>query len=121
MKLIRKYHSVDAAEEAARFLSSKGIVTHISSRGTKNLRTTFHMFVKVGLWAVLEHQYEDAVAVLHDPTYEVTSGMPHDEFVAFRSAAKSEVFKALNVALFWGVLLVPLLASLIYLLAKYRY
>ena len=60
MKLIDEFESAHDADFASLNYREKGILTHVSSRHSNSLRIITGA-MKVGLWVVLEDQYQDAI------------------------------------------------------------
>jgi len=85
MKLIREYHGLVEAQDMAMRLREHGIVTHTSSTHSFILSGLATGAFKVGLWAVLDSQYEDACAYALDPLHEITSGLSEQEVIAWES------------------------------------
>ena len=103
MKLVTKFERLTDADEAAMLLMSHGIVTHVSARGTKSLGYIIQNIADAGLWAILDHQYEDAVKVLDDHNHIVTTGLSEQELLEFEEHAEFNIFNSLNKALLYGV------------------
>lgn len=110
---------MDAEEVAAR-LERNGILAYVSS-------TNSHLFgriqsgaLKVSLWIVLDHQYDDAADYLQNENHEITTALTPDEIEELRSKTKdaSTVFfnRVLVVA---GILLLIFGAALWYFLRNY--
>ncbi|EDY86119.1 hypothetical protein GP5015_2029 [gamma proteobacterium HTCC5015] len=82
MKLIAEYIDLMQAEDAALRLRAVGILTHISSRHSFVLSGFVTGTYKVGLWAVLDLQHDDATAYLNDEEHLVTSGLSEEDLIA---------------------------------------
>jgi hypothetical protein len=106
MKLIANYESVSGADQASMLLGTQGIVTHVSSRGTKSLGYIIPNIANAGLWAILDHQHADAVSFLNDNDHRVTTGLSEAELSEFNEVASSNIFNSLNKAIMVGVLLI---------------
>jgi hypothetical protein len=106
MKLIAYYENAGDADAAALLLRSRGILPYVSSQATKTLRGMIFASSKVGLWAVLDHQFDDAVLLLEDSDHEVSSGLSESEMLSFEDTASRNVFASLNKAIFFGLLLI---------------
>ena len=61
MKLLNKYLTLTDAEDMAERLENQGIVTHISSKRSHSLASHRTGAINVGLWVILENQYQDAL------------------------------------------------------------
>jgi hypothetical protein len=106
MKLIANFESVSGADQASMLLSSQGIVTHVSSRGTKSLGFIIPNIANAGLWAILDHQHEDAISFLNDNDHIVTTGLSEAELAEFNEVASANIFDSLNKAIMAGVVLI---------------
>ena len=60
MKLLQQYHSSRQAELDSLELEQEGILAHVSSKHSHSLSGVVTGAFTVGLWAVFDHQYEDA-------------------------------------------------------------
>ena len=103
MKLIRNYHDISDAQQVAEQLRQQGIVTHISSKG---LHGYFRVAIKVGLWAVLDDQYEDAVKYIADPTHQISSGLSQAQIETLQHEVRDSSFAMMNNAIVYGVVLI---------------
>ncbi len=121
MNLIAYYQSHSDAEAAAAHLRSFGIVTHAGSNTSRVAAGMIISASQVGLWSVLEHQHEDAVALLRDADHEVTTGLSDEELQEFEHMAEQASLNVWNKALFWGLLLCCGLAGLIYYVSMQWY
>jgi hypothetical protein len=113
MKLLQQYHSSRQAELDSLVLEQQGILAHVSSKHSHSLSG-----FTVGLWAVFDHQYEDAKAYLADATHEVTSGFSVDELANVKTDSEHYSYAALNrflIYTFGGI------GSAIVLVATYIY
>lgn len=109
MKLIASFESVSGADQSAMLLGTQGIVTHVSSRGTNSLGYIIPNIANAGLWAILDHQHEDAVSFLNDNDHTVTTGLSELELVEFNAVASDNIFNSLNKAILVGVALIAVM------------
>ena len=109
MELLRYFETTAEAENLATLLYSHGIVTHVGSHTGTALGGMIQAVSKVGLWVVLEHQFEDAKALMDDDTHIVSTGLSSEEMAEFEGSGKAYVFGALNKAILGGVVLIGLL------------
>lgn len=116
MKLIEKYHGLTEAEDAALKLREHGILTHISSKNSYVMSGYVTGAFTVGLWAVLDEQFEDAKALLENPKHTVTTGKTDDEIAEIENASNQSVHQFFNGFLFYGALFFVLTALAIYYL-----
>lgn len=96
MHLIEQYPDLFQAEDAAMRLRNIGILTHISSKNSFVMSGYVTGAFKVGLWAVLDAQYQDACEFLKDEHHEVTTGLPEDELIRLEGSAKKSAFHFFN-------------------------
>ena len=118
MKLLQQYHSSRQAELDSLVLEQQGILAHVSSKHSHSLSGVVTGAFTVGLWAVFDHQYEDAKAYLADATHEVTSGFSVDELANVKTDSEHYSYAALNrflIYTFGGI------GSAIALVATYIY
>lgn len=64
---------MSAAQQISDKLKAKGILTYILSDETKNIipNKTIMGVISVGVWVVMDYQYEDAERVLENPDHVV--------------------------------------------------
>jgi hypothetical protein len=118
VKLLQQYYSSRQAELDSLVLEQQGILVHVSSKNSHSLSGFVTGAFTVGLWAVFDHQYEDAKAYLADATHEVTSGFSVDELANVRTDSEHYSYAALNrflIYTFGGI------GSAIVLVATYIY
>ena len=96
MKLVHQYHSSRQAELDSLMLEQQGILAHVSSKHSHSLSGFVTGAFTVGLWAVFDHQYEDAKAYLIDQTHPVTSGFSEDELANVKRSSENYSYAALN-------------------------
>lgn len=106
MQLIEQFASLPDAQDAALRLRREGILTHISSLNSYVMSGLFTGAVRIGLWSVLDSQYEDACKVLTDPKHIVTTGLSEDELVLIEKNAKKDSFDFFNKLLWYSGLTV---------------
>lgn len=91
MQLLRKYNSLLEAQQVAMNLRSRGIATHIAGKESYRAAPIFSGAFYVGLWVVLDHQYDDALALLDDPDHPVRDPIPVDEIDVLEADFNGEV------------------------------
>ena len=114
MQLLSKFNTVNDAEGAAALLKAHGIVTHVASHTGTTLNGVLHGVTEVAVWCVLDHQFEDARALLLNDQHLVTTGLSELEMEEFETSGSSYVFRSLNRALAAGVVLIVLLIGALY-------
>jgi len=84
MKLLKLVTTLQEAKNIAATLKSAGILIFIANEETRPLTTQkVNMgLVKVGVWVVLDHQYDDAIAVLSNPRHIVKHPLTKQELNA---------------------------------------
>ena len=110
MKLLQTYEDQWEAEEVASALEAVGIPAYVSA-------TNSHLFgrmqsgaLKTGLWISLNHQYDDAMAVLQNPEHIVTTGLSPEEMSVIRDQTGVYAFRFFNRVLLWAAGVLVLLA-----------
>lgn len=115
MRLIEQYGDISRAEYVAEKLRRRGILTHISSKRSFNLSRVTTGALNVGLWTVLDFQYDDACAVLRNSKHEVTSGLDEEEITQLEFKTQELSTKFFNKILIkLGFLIVTFLCALLY-------
>ena len=79
MKLLEQYRHVTSAEQAADVLQSNGIPCHISGRFSRHLGGYFTGAFKVGLWVLVDEQFDEARKLLADPSYRVKNPLTKEQ------------------------------------------
>lgn len=77
MKLLKNVTSLQVANSIALQLKSRGILTFIANEDTKSLYPI--AVINVGIWIVLDYQYDDAVAVLKNPEHIISQPLMPEE------------------------------------------
>ena len=85
MRLIAEYSNLVDAELASHRLESRGIATFVSSKRSYRMGALFTGAFRVGLWVVLDRQFEDARRLLDDPDHEVSMPLTSTELAEIRS------------------------------------
>lgn len=81
MILLKEYVSEIDADNLAERLRRKGVFTHVSGKQSKQLGALVTGAVKVGVWAVLDHQVKDAIALLSNNKHQVENPLTEEEMV----------------------------------------
>lgn len=119
MQLIEQYSDLSQAESAANQLRNKGILTHISSKGSYSASRAVTGAFKVGLWAVLDSQYHDACALLTNSKHKVTSGLSEEDLKKLETQAEKQSMRVFS-KLLWriGVVLLFVTGTIIYVVGR---
>ncbi len=98
MQLLETCISAEEASKVQQMLKNKGVLTHLYDAKS-------HKFSRgITLWAVLENQYEDALALLSDKRHTVEFPLTVEEmaqleskaYKAFEKATSSVITKCTN-------------------------
>ena len=73
MKLFKSFEHLSEAELVAMQMRQKGIMTYVANRNSKNLGAMGAGPLQIGLWVVLDEQYEDARQVYNNPDHVVSA------------------------------------------------
>ncbi len=113
MILLKQYENLIDAENMASKLEKKGILAHVSSKNSYLLSRHMTGAIKVGLWIVLEKQYDDAESLLKNPKHKITTALPKDEFINLKKTlikdTKSKILKVSAVILIILALIISLM------------
>lgn len=99
MKLLKEFESLADAEALENRLRAKGILTHISSAASKQLGAIATGATKVGVWAVLNEQVDDAVALLGNNKHIVKHFLAEEEMKNLEIESKSKMANAVKSGL----------------------
>ena len=116
MKLLTEYESESEADIASIRLEQKGVATFVSSRRTFNFPLVAIGVPTVGLWVVLDDQFDDANALLFNPDHEVTHALSFDEIQKIKAGIEGGDQSAALGALGWLGTGIFLFVFLVYLL-----
>lgn len=99
MKLLRHFDNETEAEELALRLRSRGIMPHVSSSATRHLGAHNAGSRSLGVWAVLDAQHADAVALLDNPDHTVSHPLTEEDMDAIENATHRKVGRNLDTLL----------------------
>jgi hypothetical protein len=111
MKLLERYESMTEAQERAAFLRSRGIAAHVESTSALRPAGAHKSLYNAALWSVLDHQHQDAAALLENPDHVVTDPLDAGEMDVLQEEGGS---RARATIIRWSL---GLLAALIALAA----
>lgn len=117
MILLKEYVSETDADNLAERLRRKGVLTHVSGKQSKQLGTFVTGAVKVGVWAVMDHQAKDAVGLLSNKRYQVEHPLTEDEMVKLESEMASTGGNLSDIAI-KALAVIALLGLGVYVLLK---
>ena len=105
MKIV--FHSTDKTEvySAKLLLAGKGIPTFIGGENS-GPALGFVYADKYTLWACLESQYDDAIAVLKDPDHEVKEPVDQIEFQDYIDFSMKDINKVLLEKIMWPAMII---------------
>lgn len=96
MKLLQRFDELVEAELLSAEFRKKGILTFISSKGSHALGRHQTGAIGVGVWAVLENQYEDAVSLIHNSEHVVKHPLTEMEMVELERTNKEKIARGFN-------------------------
>ena len=108
MKLLKQFESEIDAKHLSDRLKGKGVFTFISSSRSHSSGRFATGALKVGFWAVLEDQHEDAVSLLTNKKHIVKQPLKIDEMVQLEKEAAHRMQIGINnkfqKLLTWGLI-----------------
>ena len=116
MRLIAEYGTAHDADIAALEYREKGILTHVSSRYSNGLRIITGA-MSVGLWVVLEEQYEDAEALKKNGEHRPATALTEQEMIELEALTKLKLENTgskILLALVYGIAVSFLLGYIFY-------
>ena len=90
MKLLREYIDSSDAQRLSERLKGKGIMVFISSSKSHRIPMTSGGSPKVGVWAVFDFQYNDAVELLTNKKHKVRQPLSFEEMKRIEAQASQE-------------------------------
>lgn len=90
MRMIDEFESAHDAQIASLNYRDRGILTHVSSSHSNSLWVITGAR-KVGLWVVLEDQYQDAIELGKDTSYCPATALSEDEMVELELLGKKQL------------------------------
>jgi len=93
-------------------------MTHVSSKHAYTMSGVITGAFKVGLWAVLDSQYQDACAYTLDFEHEITSGISEEEILKLETEASHHAENVFSGFLTYSVVgFVTIMGLLFWLIA----
>ncbi len=96
MKLLITTATCDDIYQKGEFLKSRGIAIHMSDRGLAGMKTG----VEVGLWIILDSQFDDALHLMRDRNHQVENPLSLEEMVNIERSANESSLNILTKAFF---------------------
>ncbi len=93
MILLKEFDSLIDAESLSERLRSAGVLTHISGKHANHLGPAVTGPIKVGVWVVLDHQVQDAEALLINSEHHVAQPLTEEEMVMLEAQGKHAIGK----------------------------
>jgi len=90
MKLLQEFDNQVEGKAFASALLQKGIATHLAGAYSSNYRIATGT-TKVGVWIVLDDQFEDAIKLLSNPNHQVQNRLPDTEIEKFKQALEGQL------------------------------
>jgi hypothetical protein len=94
MKLIYQSSQRSDIESARLLLESRGIPVYVSNEDTNRNLSYMSIALKLGIWVVFEDQYDDAIALLTDDTYEVKKPRNVEEYYSTLKKVQCDAVKS---------------------------
>lgn len=117
MKLLITTAACDDIYQKGEFLKSKGIAIHMSDRGLAGMKAG----VEVGLWIILDSQFDDAVHLMKNRNHKVENPLSLDEMVNIEKSAHESSLNILAKAFVKvGVIVLFFLAMAIAVVIKFN-
>ena len=101
MKLLTEYETASEADIASFRLEQKGIATFVSSRRPMGFLIVSTGAPMIGLWVVLDDQYEDAMALLFNPDHTVIHALSAEEIETVKNGIQRGDLSAAFEILAW--------------------
>jgi len=108
VRMVAKYETRSEAAERAAFLQAHGIATHLSDMTSMRMNLAHQGRYRVGLWVVLEAQYDDAIGLLESPEHEVSNPLSVDQMHHMETEGAAQAKKTLTR---WLLITVVVLAG----------
>lgn len=116
MILLREYFSSSDASDDAKKLEWQGIPTHVSSQKSHSLLSIHTGAIKVGLWILLNHQHDDAVAYLNNNNHLVTTGLTEKQLKRLKKQASVSAYHYINkILIYTGTIAIVCVIIIFYL------
>ena len=90
MKLIDEFECAHDADIASLNYREKGILTHVSSRHSNSLRVITGA-MNVGLWVVLDDQYQDAIELKRNRSHQPSTALSDEEMTQLEFLGQSQL------------------------------
>jgi len=90
MKLLRTYFDDHQSDQDYGLLKSKGLAVKVFFKESRNIGLFSAGVVKVSIWVLLDHQYEDALRLLEDHSYVPRTSMSFEETQKIEDQAKTQ-------------------------------
>jgi hypothetical protein len=96
MKLLDQFYNLDNANDLVWSLRQQGILTYVSSTKSHQLSSIKTGAFKVGLWVVLDKQFEDAEKYTKDPNHVISLKLSEEEMINLEEEAKASFSRDLS-------------------------
>lgn len=88
MKLLKQFSDEIEAESFSEKLRNKGLMTYISSKRSMSFGRHQTGALTVGVWVVLENQYEDAFELMKNKNHKPSNSLSVEEIEKLESKLK---------------------------------
>lgn len=90
MKLLTQFYELQQATELNTALRDAGIMTFMSSVNSHMLSSTRTGAMRVGIWVVLDEQFNDAITLLSNPEHIPKKRLSFEEMEALEEEAYAQ-------------------------------
>lgn len=111
MRLFKTFDDLTEAELVAHQMRAKGIMIHIANRNTRNLGAIGAGPLNVGLWVVLDDQYEDSRLLYENPEHVVFDPLTEDQMRQL--TAQAENARGMMIQRILNVLMITITSGLL--------
>ena len=118
MKLIEQYTDLHEAQADAVQLEANGIAVHVSSSDSHSLSKAQTGAYEVGVWAILEEQFEDAKALLNNPDHRVTTGLDDQAMTELKQQYEESSHLAMNDFMGYAVAFMCVLILIVFIVTR---
>lgn len=112
MKHLTDFDDLYTAQTTSNRLRASGVLTHVSNEHSRT-----HSFItgafSVGLWVILDEQYNDAIGLLNNKQHVVDTPLSEDEMTTLELEAKTNFNHELKTGILANIFIIPTLLALI--------
>lgn len=97
MKLLDHFYDEEKANNLAWELRKHGVLTHVSSRRSHQLSSAKTGALRVGLWIVMDKQFNDAKKFIKDRNHVIGFKLSEEEMAALEKEAEDALSKEMSI------------------------